>query len=38
MRRAYKILVEKSEGKRQLGRTSGRSEDGIKMDLRKIYG
>jgi hypothetical protein len=33
-RNAYRILVEKAEGKRPLGRTRRMSEDNIKMDLR----
>jgi hypothetical protein len=32
----YKVLVEKPEGKRPLGRPRRRWEDGIRMDLRKI--
>jgi hypothetical protein len=38
MRNAYKIMVGKSEGKRQLGRPRRRWEDkdNIKMNLRKI--
>jgi hypothetical protein len=32
----YKVLVEKSEGKRSLGRPRHRSEDNIKMDLQKV--
>jgi transposase len=35
-RNAYRILVEKSEGKRPLGRPRRRSVDNIKMDLREI--
>jgi hypothetical protein len=35
-RRVYKVLVGKPEGKRPLGRTSRRWEDGIRMDLREI--
>jgi hypothetical protein len=31
----YKILVEKPEGKRPLGRASCRWDDGIRMDLRE---
>jgi hypothetical protein len=34
-RNAYRMLVEKSEGKRQLGRTGRRWVDNIKMDLRE---
>jgi hypothetical protein len=36
MRNAYRILVEKPEGKRPLGRPRCRSVDSIKMDLREI--
>jgi hypothetical protein len=32
----YRILVEKSEGKRPLGRPTCRWVDNIKMDLREI--
>jgi hypothetical protein len=32
-RNAYRILVEKAEGKRLLGRPKRRREDNIKMDL-----
>jgi hypothetical protein len=35
-RKVYKVLVEKPEGKRPLGRPRHRWEDGIKMDLREI--
>jgi hypothetical protein len=35
-RNAYKILVEKPEGKRSLGRTGCRWVDNIKIDLRDI--
>jgi len=35
MRNAYKILVEKPEGKRPLRRPGCRWEDCIRMDLRK---
>jgi hypothetical protein len=35
-RNAYKILVGKPEGKRQLGRPRRRWVDNIKMDLREI--
>jgi hypothetical protein len=35
-RNAYRILVEKPEGKRPLGRHSFKWEDNIKMDLREI--
>jgi hypothetical protein len=33
---AYRILVGKQEGKRQLGRPRHRWEDDIRMDLREI--
>jgi hypothetical protein len=36
MRNAYKIVVRKPEGKRQLRRPRLRWEDNIKMDLREI--
>jgi hypothetical protein len=36
MGNAYKILVEKCEGKRPLGRPRRRWEDNIRMDLREI--
>jgi hypothetical protein len=36
MKNVYKLLVEKSEGKRQLGRSWSRWEDNIKMELWKI--
>jgi hypothetical protein len=36
MRNTYKILVEKPEGKRPLGRPRRRWEDNIKMNLREI--
>jgi hypothetical protein len=32
----YRVLVEKSEGKRPLGRPRRRWEDNIKLDLREI--
>jgi hypothetical protein len=32
----YKVLVGKPEGKRPLGRTRRRWEDGIRMDLKEI--
>jgi hypothetical protein len=32
----YRVLVEKPEGKRLLGRPRPIWEDGVKMDLRKI--
>ena len=35
-RAAYKILVEKPEGKRPLGRPRSRWEDNIKMDLQEV--
>jgi hypothetical protein len=35
-RNAYRILVEKPEGKRPLGRPRCRSVDNIKMDLREM--
>jgi hypothetical protein len=35
-RKVYKVLVGKPEGKRPLGRSRRRSEDGIRMDLREI--
>ena len=34
-RNAYRVLVEKPEGKRRLGRPILRWEDNIKMDLRR---
>jgi hypothetical protein len=33
---AYKVLVEKPEGKRLIGRPKCKSEDDIRMDFRKI--
>jgi hypothetical protein len=36
MRNGYKILVEKPEGKRTLGRPGCRWEDNIKIDLKEI--
>jgi hypothetical protein len=36
MRNAYSILVGKSEGKRQHGRTRHSWEDNIRMDLRGV--
>jgi hypothetical protein len=35
-RQVYRILVEKPEGKRPLGRPRHRWEDGIRMDLKEI--
>jgi hypothetical protein len=35
-RKVYKVLVGKPEGKRPLGRSRRRWEDGIIMDLREI--
>jgi hypothetical protein len=35
-RNAYRVLVEKPEGKRLLGRPRSRWVDNIKMDLREI--
>jgi hypothetical protein len=35
-RNAYRILVQKPEGKKPLGRLRHRCEDNIKMDLRKL--
>jgi hypothetical protein len=35
-RNAYRILVGRSEGKRQLGRSRHKWEDNIKMDVREI--
>jgi len=38
-RGVYRVLVVKSEGKRQLGRPRSRWEDNIKMDLQELeYG
>jgi hypothetical protein len=34
-RKVYRVLVGKPEGKRPLGRTRRRWEDGIRMDLRE---
>jgi hypothetical protein len=34
-RKVYKVLVGKPEGKRPLGRSRRRWEDGVKMDLRE---
>jgi len=36
MRGVYRILVEKPEGKRLLGRPRHRLEDNIKMDLQEV--
>jgi hypothetical protein len=35
-RNVYRVLMEKPEGKRSLGRPRRRWEDGIRMDLREI--
>jgi hypothetical protein len=35
-RKVYKVLVGKPEGKRPLGRSMRRWEDGVRMDLREI--
>ena len=35
-RNAYRVLVEKPESKRPLGRPRRRWEDNIKMDLREV--
>jgi hypothetical protein len=35
-RGAYRILVERSEGRRPLGRPRGTWEDNIKMDLQEV--
>jgi hypothetical protein len=35
-RNVYKVLMGKPEGKRPLGRSRRRWEDGIRMDLREI--
>jgi hypothetical protein len=35
-RYVYRVLVERPEGKRPLGRSRRRWEDNIKMDLREI--
>ena len=35
-RGAYRVLVGKKEGKRPLGRSRGRWDDNIKMDLREF--
>jgi hypothetical protein len=35
-RKVYRVLVEKPEWKRPLGRPRRRLEDGIRMDLREI--
>jgi hypothetical protein len=35
-RSAYRVLVEKTEGKRQLGKPSRRWEDNIEMDLQEV--
>jgi hypothetical protein len=33
---AYKVLVGKSEGKREVGRSKHRREDNIKVDIKEI--
>jgi len=33
---AYRVLVERPEAKKPLGRNTHRSEDNIKMDLQKV--
>jgi hypothetical protein len=38
MKRAYSVLVGKTERKRPLGRPRCRWEDNIRMHLREIYG
>jgi hypothetical protein len=35
-RKTYRVLVEKPEGKRPLGRSRYRWEDNIKIDLKQI--
>jgi hypothetical protein len=35
-RKVYKVLMGKPERKRPLGRPTGRRENGMEMDLRKI--
>jgi hypothetical protein len=35
-RKVCKVLMEKPEGKRPLGRPRRRCEDGVRMDLREI--
>jgi hypothetical protein len=35
-RGAYRVLVGKPEGKRQLGRTRHRGEDNIKLNLQEV--
>jgi hypothetical protein len=35
-RKVHKVLIEKSEGRRPLGRPRHRWNDGIRMDLREI--
>ena len=37
-RGVYKFLVRKPEGKKPLGRSRGRWEDNIKMDLQEVGG
>jgi hypothetical protein len=34
--RVYRVLVGRPEGKRPLGRSRGRFEDNVQLDLRKI--
>jgi hypothetical protein len=36
-RKVYKVLVEKPEGKRSLGKPRRRWEDGIRMDLGEVW-
>jgi hypothetical protein len=36
VRKVYRVLVGKPDGKRPLGRPRHRWEDGIRMDLREI--
>jgi hypothetical protein len=35
-RKVYRVLMEKPQGKRPLGRSKRRWEDGIRMNIRKI--
>jgi hypothetical protein len=37
-KKLYNVLVGKREGKRPFGRPMRRWEDGIKMDLRRLFG